>query len=248
MKKNILVTGAGKGIGNKILFDCLENFDFVYAIIRSKKDFQNLNKKVNKDKCKLYLGDISNIKLIEKVLLDSKKINKNINGIVNNAGERLRENFLKINKIQINDIFKNNFFNHFYLMQKVIADLKKNSTKKPISIVNIGSIVGVKGFNQLSGYASAKSALEGLTKSLAVEFASDQIRFNIVHPGFIKTSYYENFKKKQKKLYKWTVQKTPLGKWGESEDISELVMFLLSDKSKYITGQSICVDGGWTAS
>ena len=168
--------------------------------------------------------------------------------MVNNAGERQRENFLKIDKTKINNIFKSNFFNHFYLIQKVIADFIKNPKRKTFSIVNIGSIVGVNGFGQLSGYASTKSALEGLTKSLAVEFASDKIRCNIVHPGFIKTSYYQNFKKDQKQLYKWTLQKTPLGTWGESSDISELVMFLLSEKSKYITGQSICVDGGWTVS
>ena len=248
MKKNILVTGAGKGIGQKILFDCIDQFNFVYAIIRNKSDLIQVKKKVNNDKCKLYLGDISNLNLIKKILLDSKKINKDINGIVNNAGERQRENFLNINKNKINSIFKSNFFNHFYLLQKVITDFKKNKRiNKNLSVVNIGSIVGVNGFAHLSGYASTKSALEGLTKSLAVEFACDQIRFNIVHPGFIKTSYYENFKKKHQKLYNWTLEKTPLGTWGESSDISELVMFLLSEKSKYITGQSICVDGGWTA-
>ncbi len=115
-----------------------------------------------------------------------------------------------------------------------------------VSIVNIGSIVGIKGFNQLTGYASTKTALEGLTKSLAIELAKDKIRVNIVNPGFIKTSYFNKFKK-NKKLYNWTLQKTPFKKWGESSDVSELVLFLLSDKSKYINGQSINIDGGWTA-
>jgi len=247
MEKNILVTGAGKGIGKKILFDCIDQFNFVYAVIRKKNDFIKIKKVINNDKCKLYLGDINNLNLIEKILSDSKKIKKKINGVVNNAGERQREDFLKINKAQLNNLFKNNFFNHFYLIQKIIRDFKKNSMRKNFSFVNIGSIVGIKGFSQLSGYASTKSALEGLTRSLAIEFANDQMRFNIVHPGFIKTPYYEKFKKKQK-LYKWTLKKTPLGTWGESEDVSELVIFLLSDKSKYITGQSICVDGGWTVS
>ena len=166
MKKHILVTGAGKGIGHKILFDCLENFDFVYAIIRSKKDFQNLNKKINKVKCKLYLGDVSDMKLIEKILLDSKKINKNINGIVNNAGERLRENFLKISKTQIENIFKNNFFNHFYLIQKVIADLKKNSTN---SINNIAEEISEKIIENLTGEklnnSSIKASVEEVSKN-----------------------------------------------------------------------------------
>ena len=104
----------------------------------------------------------------------------------------------------------------------------------------------MKGFKNLSAYASTKSALDGLTKSLAIEFAKDNIRLNIIHPGFIKTSYYKSFKRNKKKLYNWTLQKTPLGRWGESRDVSQMVIYLLSDKSNYITGQSIAIDGGWT--
>ena len=79
-----------------------------------------------------------------------------------------------------------------------------------------------------------------------VEKAKYNIRANLINPGFIKTSYYEKFKK-NKKLYNWTLKKTLLKKWGESSDVSELILFLLSEKSKYINGQSISVDGGWTA-
>ena len=130
MEKNILVTGAGKGIGKKILFDCIDNFNFVYAIIRSKNDLIQIKRKINNDKCKLYLGDVGNLNLIKKILIDSKKLNKQINGLVNNAGERQRENFLQIDKFKINNIFKNNFFNHFYLLQKIILDFKKTLPKK----------------------------------------------------------------------------------------------------------------------
>ena len=115
------------------------------------------------------------------------------------------------------------------------------------SIVNIGSIVGKLGFKDLSLYASTKSALIGLTKSFSVEFAKKKIRANIVLPGFIKTSYYENFKKK-KKLYQWTLNRIPNGEWGKPEDVSNLVCFLISDMSCYINGQDIIVDGGWSSS
>ena len=75
--------------------------------------------------------------------------------------------------------------------------------------------------------------------------AKFNIRANIVHPGFIKTSYYEKFRKNRKKLYSWTLGRIPQKKWGEPRDISNLVCFLLSDKSSYITGSSFNVDGGW---
>lgn len=243
---NILVTGAGKGIGRQILLDGIAKKNaFIYAIIRSKKDFTYLKKNISNKNCKLYLGDIKNLKLIGKIINDSKKLKKEITGLVNNSGERQRENFININHKKINQIFQNNYFNHFFLIQKII---KINKSKNNLSVVNIGSIVGQIGFDQLSGYASTKSALDGLTKSLAVEFAKYKIRFNIIHPGFIKTSYYKNFKTKKPKLYKWTLSRIPLKKWGEPKDVSSLAFFLLSEKSNYITGQSIYVDGGWTSS
>lgn len=116
--------------------------------------------------------------------------------------------------------------------------------KKTGSIVNIGSIVGKNGFSQLVGYASTKSALEGLTRSFAIEMASKKIRANVINPGFVKTSYYKKFRKK-KKLYNWTLSRTSMKRWGEPLEISSVINYLLSDKSEYITGECINVDGGW---
>ena len=119
--------------------------------------------------------------------------------------------------------------------------------KEHCSIVNIGSIVGKIGFTELSGYASTKSALLGLTKSLSTEFTKNNVRFNVINPGFIKTSYFKNFKKK-KKLYNWTLSRIPIKKWGEPKDISEFLVFMMSDKSRYFNGEDINIDGGWLSS
>ena len=115
------------------------------------------------------------------------------------------------------------------------------------SIINISSIVGNLGFKELSGYASSKSALDGLTKSLAVEFSDKKIRVNSIAPGFIKSSYFQNFKKTKSKLSNWTLSRIPLNKWGVNTDGANLTLFLLSEKSKYINGQIIKIDGGWTS-
>ena len=87
--------------------------------------------------------------------------------------------------------------------------------------------------------------MEGLTKSLVHDFSKRGSRINIIHPGFTKTSFYDKFKE-NKTLYKWTLSRTPLNKWAEPNDISSLIIFLLSDYSKYITGESIAIDGGWS--
>jgi NAD(P)-dependent dehydrogenase (short-subunit alcohol dehydrogenase family) len=89
--------------------------------------------------------------------------------------------------------------------------------------------------------------LDGLTKSLAAEFSDKNIRINSIAPGFVKSSYYKNFKKNKPKLYKWTLSRIPLKKWGENLDIAYLALFLLSENSKYINGQVIKIDGGWTS-
>ena len=244
--KTILISGVGKGIGYEVFLKCVKNAKFTLGIVRNKKDYQRLSKLSEKKNFKLFLGDVKNDSLIQGILKFSIKNKIIIDGLVNNAGERQRIDFLNINKRKLKHIFENNFFSHFFLTQVLINEFLKKKNNN-FSIVNIGSIVGVNGFNQLSGYASTKQALEGFTKSIAIEFANKNIRANIIHPGFIKTSYFENFKKNKKEIFKWTLSRTPMRKWGDPKDISNLVCFLLSDDSNYITGQSINCDGGWTS-
>ena len=241
--KSILVTGAGKGIGLSISKQASIEGAIIYAITRSKKDIIKLNRIKN---VKAFYGDASNFKLIKKIMEISIKEKNTITGLVNNAGERQRIDFLKINKKKIQHIFNVNFFTAFSNMQ-IFSKILKNKNLSG-SIVNIGSIVGQLGFSQLVGYASSKSALVGLTKSVSVEMSKYKIRSNIINPGFTKTSFYKSFKKDKKALYKWTTMRTPMKRWGEPEEIANLVCFLLSNKSSYITGESINIDGGWTSS
>jgi len=188
---------------------------------------------------------VSNKKLISKIFKYSIKVNKTINGLVNNAGIRQRKKFNLLKDSEIKNVFKINFFSIFEIMQTFSKILIKK--KIPGSIVNIGSIVGQIGFNELAGYASTKLALTGLTKSFATEMANKKIRANIVSPGFTKTSFFKKFKKK-KKLYNWTLSRIPMKRWSDPEEISSLICFLLSDKSSYITGENINIDGGWSNS
>ena len=240
--KNILITGAGKGIGLATVEQAVKEGAFVYAITRSKQDIKNLNKIRN---LKAYYGDVSNLKLINKIFTDSIRKKRIITGLINNAGIRQRISFDKITKKQINEVFENNFFSTFYIMQIFTKYLLKKKLKG--SIVNLGSIVGPQGFKDLTGYASTKSAIAGLTKSFAAEMANKNIRANTVNPGFTKSSFYKKFKQK-KSLYKWTLSRIPQSRWGEPNEIANLICFLISENSSYITGESINIDGGWSNS
>jgi len=229
-------------LGFDLLNKIISYNGYVYGITRSKSD---LKKFKNIKNCRVFLGDVKNKSIIKKILKQSNMDKKVINGLVNNAGERQRTKFDKINKKKLTALFDTNFFSIFEYMQIYSKYLRQKKISG--SIVNIGSIVGNNGFSELSGYASTKTALIGLTKSFAVEMAKNNIRANLVSPGFIKTSYFKKFRKKSK-LYNWTLSRIPQKRWGRPEEVTNLICFLLSDLSSYINGTNINVDGGWTGS
>tara|TARA_E500000178_G_scaffold226001_1_gene222817 strand:- start:978 stop:1724 length:747 start_codon:yes stop_codon:yes gene_type:complete len=242
-KKVVFITGAGKGIGRALTDSLLSKGAYVYVLTRSKNTMKDLLKNKN---IKIFYGDVSNVKLIKKIFQTSLRDKKIISAIINNAGVRQRKKFLKIKPKDIEDVFKTNFFSIFNIMQIYCLYSIKQNIKS--SIVNIGSIVGENGFSELAGYSSSKGALKSLTKSVAVEHAKDKIRANIVVPGFIKTSYFKKFKKDKKRLYNWTLNRTPMLRWGETNEVVNLIEFLISNESSYITGSSFNVDGGWLSS
>jgi len=240
--KIILITGAGKGIGKEILNKLLKEKNVIYAVTRSIKDFKKIKKRKN---LFLLYGDITKKEIVYKIFDLAKKNKHIINCLVNNAGIRQRKSFDLLTESDLKLIFENNFFSIFTFTKEFVKQFKFK--KNFGSIVNISSIVGELGFKELSGYAATKSAINGFTKSLSDELPRKKIRVNSIAPGFIKSSYYNNFKKNKKTLYKWTLSRIPLGKWGENIDIADLTIFLLSENSRYINGQIIKVDGGWTS-
>ena len=242
-KKNILITGAGKGIGLSSVNCFINNGAYVYALIRDRKDNRKF---LNLKNLKIYNGDVNDLNLIKKILVDSKKNKKVINCLVNNAGIRFRKKFLYIKKNELLDVFNTNFFSIFSTMQLFSKFVITHKVKG--SIVNLASIVGQTGFDELSAYAASKGALIALTKSFSTEMSKYGIRANTISPGFTKTSYYKNFKKNKTKLYNWTLTRIPLKRWATPEEISEIIAFILSNKSIYIQGENINIDGGWLSS
>lgn len=240
--KKILISGVGKGLGYEIMRDCLKNGAFVYGFTRSKNDIKKIKNKFKKN-IQIFHGDATDKNFLKKLFLYFEKKKIVLNGLVNNAGERQRISFFDIKERDMKRILNVNFISTFLISQYFVKNFKEQTEG---SIVNIGSIVGEKPFVDLIGYASSKSAISGFTKSLALELAEKKknIRVNCVNPGFVKTSYYEKFKK-NKKLHSWTLGKTSAGRWGKPFEISKLVIFLLSNSSSYINGEIVNIDGGW---
>ena len=243
--KTGIITGTGKGIGLSALKLLLKKKYKIISITKTKsKEVEALLK--NKYFIKNIYHPLGENLLIDKKLLKEIYKKYKIDFVVCNAGVRHRDPLQKMNLKKRNHTLNVNYHSNVVLIEELLKFYNKK--KFPISIVCISSIVGNFGFKNLSSYASSKMALEGFLKSIAVEYAKKNVRINMIAPGFIKSSYYNNFIKKQKNINKWILERTPMGRWGKPDEVSNVIEFLISEKSSYITGSTIYVDGGWNIS
>lgn len=244
--KNCIVTGAGKGFGREIVKLFNAHNANLALITRSKKDLVSLQEELGEGSSRhiYFAGDVSKENdLKDFISLVEEKFGQ-INVLINNAGMRYRKQFLDIDEIEFNEVYKVNVFSMFRLTQLVIPNMLRNENGG--SIVNLSSVAGTLGLKDLSAYITSKSAILGMTKSLAVEFAENNIRINSLSPGFCKTSYFDNFKK-NKDLLDFTIDRTPMKRWGSPEEVAKACLFLSSNLSSYVTGENLNVDGGWSA-
>ena len=242
LKNRIIIVTGGNGLLGKSIIKRL-TLEGAFCI-----NFE-INHKTNEDLSQVYC-DITNVESIDNALgLVISKYSK-IDGLINNAYPRTKDWGNKFEEIEINS-WKNNLDwqlnSYFYITQKVLVQME---LQKSGSIVNMASIYGVVGadFSVYEGttmtmpaaYSAIKGALINFTRYLASYFGPKQIRVNAVSPGGI----YDN----QNELFVQNYsRKVPMRRLGTPEDISPTVAFLLSDDAKYITGQNIIIDGGWTA-
>ena len=242
--KVCIVTGAGKGLGREISKEFYVQGAKLALITRSQVDVDNLISEFGDDERVLSVcGDVSDSDVVSQFVAQTVKKFGVINVLVNNAGMRFRKEFLEISKSELDQVLDVNLKSVFTFCQEVLPYMIENNGGK---IVNMSSIAGTLGFANLSGYVMSKSAIIGLTKSLAVEFANKNIQINALAPGFCKTSYFENFQE-NKELYNFTLERTPMNRWGESKEIADICVFLASNMSNYMTGEVLKVDGGWSA-
>ena len=241
--KNYVVTGGGKGIGFSTVTKLYDSGANVALMTRSESDIKKIKKKFSGKRIIAFCGDVSKHEDRNEFYKIVKKKMKSIDGLINNAGIRQRKKFELITYTDLDTIYENNLKSVFFLTQKFLKIIKKNTG----SIVNIASIVGPIGFLDLSGYALSKSGIIGLTKSLAVDLARHRIRVNSISPGFIKSSYAKKFRENLSKMYRYTISRTPLKRWGNCEEVADLILYLLSTNALYITGNNVYIDGGWSA-
>lgn len=243
--KVCIITGAGKGIGRDTAILFAQLGCKLALISKTREDLVSLENELKMDTSDLYWieGDVSSEDTVKEFVLNVYEKFGRIDVLVNNAGMRFRKEFLEIDYQEWQEVMNVNAGSTFLFCKEVGKYMVKQKYGK---IVNMASIIGTLGLPELVGYGSSKGAIISLTKSLALEWAKYNINVNVVAPGFCKTSYAEKFQEKTE-LYDFTIDRTPMKKWGESRDVSNTIAFLSSDMSKYITGEVISIDGGWSA-
>ncbi len=244
--KTALVTGAGKGLGRACAIALAEAGANLIIISRTKKDLDEVSKKIKKfkSKCKSYVCDITNYDEIKTII--NKQIKIDI--LINNAGNNIPEHFTKVKTKNMEYLVKINTIATFNIAQMCALKMIKSKNRKKIggSIVNMSSQMGHVGGPIRSVYNMNKWGLEGLTKGMAIDLAKYNIRVNTVCPTFVVTPMTKKFLK-NKKFKRETLSNIPLGRFAELSEISSSVVFLASDAASMITGTSLLVDGGWTA-
>ena len=239
--KNILITGGSRGIGKSIvqvLFNSGANVGFTFSSSESAANEIAKNLNSSSQKCIAYKSDASKLDQCENLVESFLNDFETIDVLINNAGITKDNLLMRMSEDDFDKVIEINLksvFNMTKACQRVFLKNRKGS------IINMSSVVGVKGNAGQSNYAASKSGIIGFSKSIAQELGSRSIRCNVIAPGFIKTEMTDNLS--DSLVDSWT-ENIPLKRAGESVDVANLCLFLASDLSSYITGQVIHVDGG----
>ncbi len=232
--KTALITGASRGIGNSVALEFKDKGYSVIGTATSKEGVENLNK----NGIEGYVLDLSSKDSIEEFWSSLEESGKDISVLVNNAGITRDNIVLRMSDDEWEDIMSVHLYGTFQLSKKALKMMLKSKWGRIINISSASASIGNRG---QSNYAAAKAGVEAFTKSLAKEVGKRDITINAVAPGFISTDMTKN---NDGVNSEYLIKEIPLGRFGEPEEVANLVYFLCSPDSSYITGQTIHINGG----
>lgn len=241
MNKVALITGGTRGIGKEIACTLAEeNYDIIINYRTENEELMKLKKEIEQKRvrCLLLKGDVSNFEDCKKLVEEAINRMNHIDVLVNNAGITKDMLLMRMKPEDFNKVINVNLIGTFNMTKNVINYMMKERKGR---IINVSSVVGISGNAGQTNYAASKAGIIGFTKSLAKEVASRNILVNAIAPGFIQTDMTNILKENVKDEIAKTI---PLKRMGTAKDVANVVKFLVSEDSSYITGQVIQVDGG----
>ena len=239
-KKTAIVTGGTTGLGKAITKAFTDAGIFTIIIDLNQKNLETAKAEFG-DKCGYELFDLTNFKELPNLVDTLEKRYGKLNILVNNAGIHLKKFALDTSDEEFQKVVQTN--------QNVVFALSREVAKKMIdngggSILNISSMAAQYGIPQVIAYTAAKTAVEGMTRALTVEWAPKGIRVNAIAPGFIYSKMSANALDNDPERKQRVFSRTPMGRMGNPEEVASAALFLVSDAASYITGVVLPVDGG----
>jgi len=235
--KNIIVTGASGGIGSSIVEKLYESGANILATGTKIEKLEELKKKFNN--IKIIKFDISQHEKIEEFINNStEELGGTLDCIINNAGITKDNLTIRMSLEEWTKVIDINLTSTFLMCKYSIKKMLKNKYGK---IINISSVVGHTGNAGQANYTASKAGIVAMSKSLAIEYGKKNINVNCISPGFISTTMTDKIDEKHKELI---IAKIPSNRLGKPVDIANAVIFLSSDKSDYINGETLHVNGG----
>lgn len=241
MSKVAVITGATRGIGKAIAIKLAkEGYDIAITYRKKNDDLELVKREIESENVKFLAvqGDVASFKDCERFIKEIIEEYGQIDVLVNNAGITRDMLLARMKEEDFNQVINTNLVGTFNVTKNVVTYMMKQRYGR---IISISSVVGISGNAGQTNYSASKAGIIGFTKSLAKEVASRNILVNAIAPGFIETNMTEVLKEEVKQEIAKTI---PLKRMGKAEDIANVVKFLSSEESSYITGQVINVDGG----
>ena len=235
--KKVLITGASGGIGKALCKNYSNQGCKIVFTSSSNERLEDLKKQFGNDHC-YYLLDLANLSNLESNINKISDENKDIDILINNAGVTDDNLLLRMKADQWNNVININLNSNFYIIKSIISNMIRNKSGK---IIGITSVVASTGNPGQSNYTASKSGMIAMYKSLALEVAKRNININLISPGFIESPMTNKLDEVQKNII---MNKIPMKKFGSGNDIANIALFLSSDLSSYITGQTFHVNGG----
>lgn len=239
-KKVAIITGGGSGIGLAIAKKFVQNNITTIIIGRNKEKLKAAKTKLG-ELCIPVVFDLKNLSSIPALVDELIKQHKKIDILVNNAGINLKKEFTEVTDDEFQKIILTNVGAVFTLSREVVKNMIKEGSG---SIINISSMASQYGLPKVIAYTASKSAIEGMTRAMAVELSPKGIRVNCIAPGFIVTDMSSKALDNDKERKEKVMSRTPMGALGMPADIGDAAVFLASSASGYITGVVLPVDGG----
>ena len=241
MDKCALITGATRGIGKQIAITLAkQGYNIALNYRKENEELENTKKEIEKIGVQILAvkGDVANFEDCENFVKQVIERFGQIDVLVNNAGITKDMLLMRMKKEDFEQVIDTNLVGTFNVTKNVVPYMMKARSGR---IINISSVVGISGNAGQTNYSASKAGIIGFTKSLAKEIASRNILVNAVAPGFIETNMTDVLKDDVKQEI---AKNIPLKRMGTAQDVANVVKFLASDDSSYITGQVINVDGG----